>query len=418
MSATQSFNPLKKALPTLILAVMVTSLSACSKFHKATPVNQPAPLTKLAPSQNVLSPVFNQQGLGNSSAKSKHFGLKNTVFNRKQKVALQQSPSQFYVAYDAQGYVTANPNGVVTATNLQGKTLWQASLKQGLASGVAVDTQGILAVVSDPYGKLIALDRQTGKQRWQSQLGSSLLSPVLISNNRVISVSNNGVISANSAQTGELIWQFATQNPNLTVRGGSVPVLLDAKTVMVATADGRVHALNLDDGTPLWSRRMSNAQGASDIERLADIDATPVLSDNMLYVTSYSGQLVAVDLGSRQLAFVKEKDYNSIKPVAVDARQLYTTTLDGNVVALDKLTGTVAWQSDALRFRGLSNAVAVGNYVLVGDALGYLHVFDKAAGKIVNRYQLRSDISQLQVAGRTVIASSQNGGFSVWQVNG
>lgn len=416
MSATASFYATKKLLSTMVFALMVVSLPACSKFHKSTPVNQPAPLVKLASTPHLLTPILNEQGLGSRSAKTSRFGL--STFSKKQKVALQQSPSQFHVAYDTQGYITANPSGVVTATNLQGKTVWQASFKQGLVSGVAVDPQGTTVVISDPYGKLIALDRQTGKQRWQSQLASSVLSPTLVSGNRVISVSNNGVVSANSVQTGELIWQFATQNPNLTVRGGSVPVLLDTKTVLVATADGRVHAINLDDGTPLWSRRMSSAQGASDIERIADIDATPVLDNNRLYVTSYSGQLIAVDLSGRQLMFVKEKDYNSIKPVAVDNSQLYTSTLDGDVIALDKLTGNVAWQSDALRFRGLSNAVSMGNYVLVGDALGYLHLFDKATGKLIDRYEVQGDIAQLQVVGQTVIASSQNGGFSVWQVKG
>ncbi len=418
-SAPASPAKLTKLLPMVVIAVIMTSVPACSKFHKSATVNQPTPLARLPASHHVLTQVFNQQGLGSQSAKSnRHFSLGNAnIFSRKQKVALQQSPNQFQVASDANGYVTANANGVITATNLNGKRVWQASLKQGLASGVAIDTAGSTVVVSDAFGGLIAFDRQTGKQRWQSHLNSSVLSPALITNDRVISLTNSGVISANSLQTGELIWQFATQNPALSVRGGSSPILLNATSALVATADGRVHAINLDDGTPLWSTRMGIAQGGSDIERLADIDATPVLNNNMLYVTSYSGQLTAVDLTTRQLVFVKDKDYASIKKVGVDDSQIYVTTLDGKVAALDKQTGNVNWENNDLRFRGLSNALATNNVVLVGDALGYLHVLDKATGKLIDRAQLRSDIAQLQVSPQGIIATSQNGGFSVWQVN-
>lgn len=402
-------------LSAIALSVMLVSLPACSRFRQSTPVNQPTPLTQITNAHQVLSPVFNQSNLGNRSTKT-GFSLGGVSLSKKQKVALQQQATQFEVASDAQGYVTANANGLITALNANGQKIWQATLAQGLSSGVAIDASSSTVVVSDAYGALIALDRATGKQRWQSRLSSSVMSPVLISGNRVIGLTNSGVVFAHSLQTGEPIWQFATQNPALTVRGASRPILLDSNTVLVASADGRIHAINLENGTPLWSRRMGYAQGASDIERLSDIDATPVLDNNQLYVTSYSGQLVAVDIASGQLAFAKDKDYASIKTLGIDNSQLYVTTLNGKVAALDKLTGNVSWESDALRYRGLSNAMAVGDYVLVGDALGYLHVFAKATGKLIDRASVRHDIAQLQLVGNRVIVSSATGGFSVWQV--
>lgn len=403
-------NELTRPLSAIALAIAVASVPACGKFQKSANVNQPAQLTKLPSHARVLTPVFSRDGAGKLSLKNNH------LLSRKQKVELQQSPNAFRVVADTQGLVTASANGNVTAVNANGKEVWRATLSQGLAGGVAVDSQATTVVVSDPYGKLIALDRMTGKQRWQSQLNSSVLAPTLIAGNRVISLTNSGIITAVSLQTGEKIWEFATQNPSLSVRGSSTPVLLDATTALVSTADGRIHAINLDNGVPLWSHRMSNAQGASDIQRLADIDATPVINNNLLYVTSYSGQLVAIDMANRELAFVKQKDYASIKPVGVDESQLYVTTLNGNVVALNKLNGEVNWESDALHFRGLSNAIAVNDYVLVGDALGYLHAFDKSTGKVIDRAEVGRDIANLQLTPHGVIATSENGGFSVWQV--
>ena len=414
---TSSVSQLGRATALTSALVVATGLTGCSLFQKSPAVvNQPAPLTNLSNSQHVLSPVFSKNISGKSIASVSSPSLKSlNPFGKKQSKTLTQSPSAFRVAMDDQGYIAAGADGMVLATNTRGDKLWEAKFKQGLSGGVALDAASGTVIISDSNGKLIALDRITGQQRWQTQLTSNVLAPALITNNRIITIGNNGIISTNSLQTGDAIWQFATQNPNLSVRGSTSPILLDNNTLLAATADGRVHALNLDNGVPLWSRRMSNAQGGSEVERLSDIDATPVLRGNMLYVVTYSNQLIAVDMSSRQLAFLK--DYASIKSVGVDDSQIYVTTLDGNVAALDRLTGNVNWESDALHYRGLSNALPVGNYVLVGDALGYLHVLDKTSGNVVDRLSARGgDISQLTLNGNQVISQSTNGNFSVWQV--
>ena len=399
-------------ITTLSTAVLLaSSLAACSVFTKTSKptVNKPAPLVKLSSNQAVISPVFNAPLSSRNSLH--HF----SPFGRGKKQTITQSNNSFNAVVDEQGYVTASPDGRVLALDSQGRKLWENRLKQGLLSGVAADRQGAMVVVSDENANLIALDRATGRQQWKTPLTSTVLAPALITNNRIIALSNNGVINGISLQTGQIIWQFSTQNPALSVRGSAMPILLDDNTAIISTADGRIHALNLTTGVPLWSRRISNSQGVSEIERLADIDATPVLSGNMLYVISYSGQLVAFDMQAQQLSFVK--DYASLKSVAVDGSQVYVTTIDGKVAALDKFTGNENWQSDSLRYRGLSNPITTDSALLVGDALGFIHALDKASGQVIGRAQARHDVSTLRVANGRVVAQSNNGGFSVWQVN-
>ncbi len=389
-----------------VIALLALNTTACQRFKKSDNMNEPTPLVQLANDKTTLNPIFSQ----NLSGKSKSFK------NKKQ--TLTQSTTAFKTTVDTQGYISASPDGTVVATDNNGKMLWQVELKQGLHAGVALDNAQTFAttvIVADNLGKLIALDRATGNIRWERQLSSNVLSPALISGNRVVALANNGLIYGLSLQTGDVIWQFGTQNPSLSVRGSATPILLDTKTAIIPTADGRIHALNIDNGSPLWSRRVSMSVGASEIDRLSDIDATPVFVDNMLYVTTYSGQLVAFDMSSRQLAFVKE--IASLKSVAVDNSQVYATTLDGSVVAFDRFTGNENWQVESLKYRGLSNPIVTSNYVVVGDKLGYLHSLDKNSGQIVGRSQSKTDINALtsQPNSKRIIAQSQNGSFSVWQ---
>ena len=404
-STPLSTNLMKPAVFATALVVAIT-LTGCDKFKKSDNVHKPAALVKLASSQNVISPLFSQ---GSNTKVSQRFG------NLRNKTTISQQPTAFRVAYDNNGYVNALADGSVQAFDGQGKVLWSIKLKQGLMSGVALDEQSRVAVVSDSKGGIIALDRMTGKVIWQTPLDTVTLSPALISQNRVITLGNDGKISALSLESGAPIWTFNTQNPNLSVRGSATPILFNRNAVLVSTADGRIHALNIDNGVPIWSKRFGISKGSSDIEKISDIDATPVLDGNMLYVVSYSGQLVAADMASQQLSFVKA--LASLKSVGTDASQVYATSLDGELVAMDKMTGTVNWQTDNLSYRGLSNAVSIGNYVVVGDAMGYLHVYDRASGALFDRKQAKSDVAVLQFINNRLIAQSANGAFSVWQVN-
>ncbi|HBI49504.1 MAG TPA: outer membrane protein assembly factor BamB, partial [Moraxellaceae bacterium] len=145
-------------------------------FKKSDNVHKPAALVKLASSQNVISPLFSQ---GSNTKVSQRFGsLRN-------KTTISQQPTAFRVAYDNNGYVNALADGSVQAFDGQGKALWSIKLKQGLMSGVALDEQSRVAVVSDSKGVIIALDRMTGKVIWQTPLDTATLSPALISQNRV-----------------------------------------------------------------------------------------------------------------------------------------------------------------------------------------------------------------------------------------
>lgn len=397
------------------ITILAMNTTACQRFKKSeTVVNQPTPLVKIDSQQLTLSPLFSREFSKPKSIKGFAFG------NKKQ--ALTQSATAFQSVLDARGYISASADGTVLATNLHGEKMWEIKFPQGLLAGVAIDKQKAtagVAVVSDAHGKLIALDRLTGKVLWQSELSSNVLAPALVSGNRVIALSNNGFINGVSLQTGKVIWQFGTNIPTLSVRGSASPILLDNQTTLVATSDGRIHALNLDNGNSLWSRRMNLSVRANDVGGLADIDATPVLVDNLLYVITFGGQLVALDTSNNQIVFSKEMA--SLKSVSVDSSQVYASTLDGSVVALDRFTGRTNWESDSLKYRGLSNAVSTQNTVIVGDKLGFLHIFDKYTGKIIDRKETKTDVNKLtfQPLNQTarLIVQSQQGDFSVWQVH-
>jgi outer membrane protein assembly factor BamB len=58
------------------------------------------------------------------------------------------------------------------------------------------------------------------------------------------------------------------------------------------------------------------------------------------------------------------------------------------VIKIGRRTGVEMWNQDVLSRRRLSAPAVTGNYVLVGDYDGYVHVLDASTGALVAREKL------------------------------
>ncbi|MBE0441939.1 MAG: outer membrane protein assembly factor BamB [Psychrobacter sp.] len=376
-----------------VLAVMSTAVIGCNRGIKPI-VNDPVDLVQIAEPISVLQPVFSTD-VGNKKASKK-------------------DPLDLQVGYANGQIVTASRGGELTGFNGTGERLWSVNVDEQITGGVALDALSQTAIISTRSGLVMAFDSTTGEKRWQQQLSGSVLTPALITNNRVILSANNGFLHGLSLQTGQSIWQFATQVPAISVRGSAAPTLLDSSTALLATADGRLHAVTTDSGLPQWSRRVGVGSGSSEIERMSDVDGKPIVDQNQMFAISYSGQLLGVDLASGQVLFVNE--IASLKALAVNSQQVIATGLDGKVVAYDRSSGAMLWESDELAYRHLTNPVMIGNYIAVGDLDGVVHLFDPASGKIVSRVETKGALSSLQVQGSRLMTQSTSGQVAIWQL--
>lgn len=376
-----------------VLAVMSTAVIGCNRGIKPV-VNDPVKLVQIAEPISVLQPVFSTD-IGNKKASKK-------------------DPLDLQVGYVNGQIVTASRGGDLTGFNSAGERLWSINVGDQITGGVALNALSQTAIISTRGGQVMAFDSVTGAKRWQKQLSGSVLTPALITNNRVILSANDGFLHGLSLQTGQSVWQFATQVPAISVRGSAAPTLLDSKTALLATADGRLHAVTTDSGLPQWSRRVGVGTGSSEVERMSDVDGTPIVDKNQLFAISYSGQLLGIDLASRQVMFVNE--LASLKSLAVNNQQVIGTSLEGKVVAYNRSNGEVLWESEELAYRHLTNPVMIGNYIAVGDFDGMVHLFDPASGKIVSRVQTKGALSSLQVQGSRLMTQSTSGQVAIWQL--
>lgn len=376
-----------------VLALMTSAVVGCDRGIKPV-VNDPVKLMQIAQPISVLQPVFNVD-VGNKKARAK-------------------DPLSLQVGYDNDQIVTAARGGDLTGFNDAGQRLWSLNVEDQIVGGVALDGFSQTAIISTRSGLIMAFDSTTGAKRWQQQLSGTVLTTALVTNNRVILSANDGFLHGLSLQNGQSVWQFATQVPDISVRGTATPTLLDDKTALLATADGRLHAIVTDSGLPLWSRRVGVGTGSSEVERMSDVDGMPIVDSDELFAISYSGQMIGIDLASRQVKFVNE--LASLKSLAVNDQQVIATSLAGKVIAYDRSNGQMLWENDELGYRELTNPVMIGNYIAVGDLDGVVHLMDPASGNIVSRVQTKGALHTLQVVGSRLLTQSNSGQVAIWQL--
>jgi len=277
----------------------------------------------------------------------------------------------------------ASRDGVVKALDPNnGKELWKADLEQDVSARLS---GGIRAAYGQIYigsenGTVTALDAETGELAWNVKVEGEVLASPIAEDNLVIVNTSRGSLIALDQATGDQKWTISTEVPNLTLRGESRPAAVSGG-VFWGTPSGRLAAAISSRGQLIWQQPVGQPKGATEIDRLVDVDASPVIIGGTLYTIGYNGQLIAIDLRSGKPMW--KRNYSSATDMVTDGSRLFIVTDNDHLVAVDARSGTELWTNEQLENRLLTAPKIIDGYVVVGDTEGYLHWVDRSSGEFV-----------------------------------
>jgi outer membrane protein assembly factor BamB len=279
----------------------------------------------------------------------------------------------------------ANHAGEVTALSLEdGDTVWSTDLDDRLIGGVQVAFNQVY--ISNNDGELIALSADKGVELWRAKASSEILSQVQATESQVIAQSIDGRLFAFNASDGQTQWEFDSSLPVLSLRGTSSPLLLDDR-VIAGFANGKLVSINLATGQAFWEERLSIPSGRSELERLVDIDSSPLIIQNMIYSSGYQGELTALQVETGRVVWSKE--VSTALDIAEGLGNLYVVDDEGHLHAFDEKSGTALWVQNALHGRKPNAAKKIGTYLAVADFEGYVHLFSLRSGEQVERHRIK-----------------------------
>ncbi|MFT4257962.1 MAG: outer membrane protein assembly factor BamB [Pseudoxanthomonas sp.] len=245
-----------------------------------------------------------------------------------------------------------------------------------------------LVAVGTLDGQVIALDAATGAEKWRAKASNEVISSPVIGQGYVVVRSNDGAVAAFDAASGERRWISQRELPSLTVRGNA-SLTLGPNLVFSGNDDGTVTALSLSDGRTLWEQAVGVPEGRSELDRMADVDAAPVIDGVTLYASSYKKQTMAIDGPSGRPLWVR--DSGGVGGLGLASGSVIVSDPGGVVWALDKSSGGALWSNSHLARRSLTAPTVQGDYVVVGDYDGYLHWLRLDNGEIAGRERVGGD---------------------------
>jgi len=277
--------------------------------------------------------------------------------------------------------LSASADGRITAFNrYNGKRLWRIDLDQTLSAGVGVNADTVL--VGSYSGEVIAINGESGAELWRTPLSSEILAAPQSNGKYVVVQTQDSKLYGLDALTGEVLWKYENAMPKLTLRGTATPVITE-HAVYAGFANGKLMAFHPRNGLLLWERRIATSKGRTDLDKLADIDGTPLLMDSILYVASMNGRIAAVGRADGRPLWVQEA--SSHQPLSKADNLLFLSSSEDEIIAYQASSGLELWRNEQLLRRNITGPQVLGGYVAVVDFEGYLHLLRKTDGEFAYR---------------------------------
>ncbi|MFQ5995487.1 MAG: outer membrane protein assembly factor BamB [Acidiferrobacterales bacterium] len=307
----------------------------------------------------------------------------------------------------------ADPAGRVSAIEAEtGRDVWRVKTDELIG---AIGFGDDLVLLGSKKGFVIALDSKSGELRWKSKVSSEVLSAPAGAAGVVVVRTIDGRIFGISADNGQQLWSQHRTEPSLSLRGTSAPIIAHG-FALSGFASGKVAAFDLKTGRSVWERAVAYPRGRSEIERLIDVDAPPLIVGETLFAASYQGKVIAVDMKSGRVLW--SRDVSTYTGMDADERSVYISDARGHVLALDQRSGGGLWKQDKLYARVLNAPTLVSEYVAVGDVEGYVHWLSREDGQFAARSRVGGAAirGKAVAAGNTLFVQSQGGTLAALRI--
>ncbi|QDK37824.1 PQQ-binding-like beta-propeller repeat protein [Bdellovibrio sp. NC01] len=267
-------------------------------------------------------------------------------------------------------------DGISAYSRDNGDLKWRLPVVNGVEPSATIIRDRLFFGASD--GNFYSVEASTGRVQWTFPTKTENLSEPLLDEGVVYFLSGSNVFYALDAATGKQLWLYSRQDTSqFSIRGGSKAALKDGN-LYVGFSDGSLVALNAKTGNVVWELQLNRNK------RFRDIDATPVVDGDLIYISGYDDKLYCVSAAKGEVVW--RIDGGGYSGVTLFGDKLFYPTSTGEVQALAKANGEKLW-SYKLK-EGIPTQIKVfKGIVTFGESQGRLVFLDMNTGKALGEME-------------------------------
>jgi len=233
-----------------------------------------------------------------------------------------------------------------------------------IASPVVVGNASLFAA---SRGTIRAFDAATGEDLWSVPVDTAITAPLVWDSGWLIAIVEPGEVLAFRAADGALMWRRAVgaASPHPAVPGGE-------HALYFSLADGRVVALGLERGEPLWEQKLPGTL------------SEPATARDRVFVGSTDNFFYAFDADRGSLAW-KWRNGGDVIGAAVDGDVVYFASLDNTIRAVNRGNGNQRWKKPT-GARPILPPHASGGIVVLPGLIPAITVFIGETGVVMGTH--------------------------------
>lgn len=307
------------------------------------------------------------------------------------------------VIFDNKAFVIKTSGSVYAIDLASEKILWKtavfkSSLVKNYKAAKISYANGMLFVINGS-NQVAALKADSGEVLWiKDLLAIAISTPISDGKNLYILTDTNKLYALDNA-TGELAWLHSGVLKNTTIFGAATPVIY-GDFLIVSYSSGEIYALNKNSGESLWTQDLNLNKATSSDFYLNDIDATPLVLDNVVYAIGNGGVMMAFDIASGN--YLWRKKIAGVTDFWGAGEFLFVINNDNKLMALAKKTGGIKWISQLPDYakKGKSQSKFIySGIVMAGDKL----MITRGDGEFIIASPLNGKIEKTYNIGRRIL---------------
>lgn len=277
-------------------------------------------------------------------------------------------------------------NQIIAGSGLEGlvsydvdtyREKWRTNIPYGVeAAGVFINDR---LFVGGNNGRMYSINLNDGSIVWEFDSKSEMLAEPLLEDGVLYFISATGSVFSLDAATGRQRWTYNRQDTAsvMTIRGGSKPALSQG-ILYVGFSDGSLVALNAQTGTQQWEILLNRNT------RFRDIDASPVIDENYIYINSYDDAIYC--LSKQKGEIVWSAKYGGFGTPLIVGEYIINASSKGELVSLKKKDGSLVWKQTTKNgiFTG---PVLMKGLIVTGESQGKLLIIDSLTGAIKDGFE-------------------------------
>ena len=304
---------------------------------------------------------------------------------------------------------TIDNNGYISAIDLDtGNKLWAYDLDMDVSSGLGLHDDRLFFGTNDgmyyafsiskimkPYSILDnldfinILDDSTLKPDLEIQLKSEAASPAIGIDNLVFIKLDDGDTVAIDYIDKSIAWNYKGRNVSLSIKGSGAIASMN-NNIYVPRDDGNLISLLASSGKLNWLVSISARSGRNELESLRDIEITPIIDNGILYIGSYQGNLIAVDIYTGSLLW--SRPVSVMSNLSNDDQALYVSDYSGFIYGIDRYDGSIIWKYATSKNIVPTQTFVMDELVISFTTNGYIIILNKQDGELLTYKKILSDI--------------------------